>query len=174
MLIRCTQKLFKELHQLPTQDESEPYDYWSWHANLFLVERRKCVLVTHDSTLFTIFIPFLKKPDFKQFNITLGQNLFKNLLYEEFPQTQFEIVLSECEESKFAKTNNRSVLGSMNELKFQLEYHIHAASGLRFIDIYELNHNLNRTRLSAIDYKRPIEMMRNKLQELASIRTKKD
>jgi hypothetical protein len=33
---------------------------------------------------------------------------------------------------------------------------------------------LNRTRLSAIDYKRPIEMMRNKLQELASIRTKKD
>ena len=167
MIIRCTQKLFAELKKKPTKAVPPKDPFWSWHASVFHIERRKCVLITNDTTLFTMFIPALKKPDFQSFHFVFGQHLFKNLLYEEIPQNQIESVLSECEGIKYEKTNNRSVLGSMNDQRFQLEYLIQAEGGLARTEIYELNHKLNRNILSAIDYKYPIEMLRKKLQEIA-------
>jgi hypothetical protein len=167
MIIRCTQKLFAELKKKPTKEVPPKDPFWSWHANVFHIERRKCVLITNDTTLFTMFIPALKKPDFQSFHFMFGQHLFKNLLYEEIPQNQIESVLSECEGIKYEKTNNRSVLGSMNDQRFQLEYLIQAEGGLAGTEIYKLNHKLNRNILSAIDYKYPIEMLRKKLQELS-------
>ena len=130
----------------------------------FILKDASVLLVTNDATLFAMFIPALKKPDFQSFHLVFGQCLFKNLLHEEIPQNQIESVLSECEDVKYGKTNNRSVLGSMNDQRFQLEYLIQAGGGLARTEIYELNHKLNRNRLSAIEYKHPIETLREKLQ----------
>ena len=167
MIIRCTQKLIAELKKKPTKAVPPKDPFWSWHASVFHIERRKCVLITNDTTLFTMFIPALKKPDFQSFHFVFGQHLFKNLLYEEIPQNQIEPVLSECEDINYEKTNNRSVLGSMNDQRFQLEYLIQTEGGLARTEIYKLNHKLNRNILSAIDYKYPIEMLRKKLHEIA-------
>ena len=92
MIIRCTQKLLEELSikSMPERSECDPF--WSWHANVFRIERRKCVLITNDKTLFAVFIPALQKPDFKSFQFVIGEHLFKNLLYENIPQRQIEAV----------------------------------------------------------------------------------
>lgn len=164
-LIKCTQKLLKELQQKPTNQVPLKSNLGSWHANIFHIERRKCVLVTNDLTLYTMFIPYLKKADFKAFNTVFGQNLFKNLLYENLSQNEIETALEEYQEIQYAKTDNRSVLGSMNDQKFQLEYLIQSEGGLDKTDIYELNYKLNRIILSAIDYKEPIEILKKKLQK---------
>jgi hypothetical protein len=164
-LIRCTQKLLKELKQEPTNVVPLNHFLGSWHANLLIVERHKCVLVTNDSTLYTIFIPCLKKVDFQAFNLIFGQHLFKNLLHEGFTQKQIEAVLNEHQEIKYAKTNNRSVLSSMNELASQLEFRIQINGGMKGTNIFELNHGLNRIIFRAINYKHPIEMLRIKLEE---------
>jgi len=158
-LIRCTQKLLKELKKKPVNIEPLRSLLGGWHANLFYVERRKCVLVTNDSTLYTMFIPFLKKPDFQNFSFVFGQNLFKNLLHEGFNQNQIEAVLDEHETIKYSVTNNRSVLGSMNDQKFQLEYHIHDYGGLQSTPVYEINSKLNRNILRAIELGHPIDML---------------
>jgi len=165
MIMCCTKKLLTELKQNPGKENAIIDSFWSWHANTFYIERRKCVLVTNDITLFTMFIPGLKKPDFQSFHFMFGQQLFKNLLHEKIPQKQIEKILLKCEDIKYKRTNNRSVLGSMNELKFQLEYHIEAEGGLERTDIFELNHRLNRTIMSSIKYKYPIEMFIEKIQE---------
>lgn len=68
-LIRCTQKLLRELGQEPTNIVPMKSFLGSWHANLFLVERHKSVLATNDSTLYTIFIPYLKKTEFEAFHL---------------------------------------------------------------------------------------------------------
>ena len=166
MNICCTKKLLSELKKNPGKKDAIIDSFWNWHANTFDIERRKCVLVTNDITLFTIFIPGLKKPDFQAFHFIFGQQLFKNLIYEKIPQKQIETILSECEDIQYKRTNNRSVLGSMNELKFQLEYHIEAQGGLAKTDIFELNHQLNRTIMSPIKYNHPIEMFKEKIQEI--------
>ena len=121
-LIKCTQKLLKELKQEATTAVPLHSRLGSWHANMFHVERRKCVLVTNDLTLYTMFIPYLKKEDFKVFRVIFGQNLFKNLLYEKLSQKDIETILEEYQDIQYANTDNRSVLGSMNDQKYQLEY----------------------------------------------------
>ena len=164
-LIRCTRKLLKELKQEPKEAVEIDGLLGGWHANLLTIERRKCVIVLNDATLYTLFIPLLKKPDFQTFHFTFGQHLLKNIMYEGFNQKQIEAVLDENHEIKFAKTNSRSVLGTMNEQTYQLEYIIHLNGGLANTDIYELNHDLNRIIYSATDYIKPIEMLKTKLNE---------
>jgi hypothetical protein len=166
MIIRCTQKLLSELKIKPAVVESVADSFWCWHANVFYIERRKCVLVTNDKTLFCLFIPSLKKPDFQSFHYVFGQFLFKNLLYEQISQNQIETVLDECREIHYGKTNNRSVLGSMNDQRFQLECFIESMGGLAQTDVYELNHHLNRSIMGAIKYKHPIEMFSEQLNLL--------
>jgi len=51
----------------------------------------------------------------------------------------------------------------MNDLAFQLNYHVSADGGLNNIDIYEVNHYLNRTPMSAIEYTYPIDTFKKLL-----------
>jgi len=168
MIIHCTQKLLSELKPKLT-DETPDDPFWSWHGNLLNIERRKCVLLTNDVTLYSMFIPGLTKPDFESFKFVFGQHLFKNLLHEKIPQVQIEAVLSKCEHLSYKKCKDRRVLGCMNDLRQQLEYVVWDSGGLELTDIYDLNSKLNRTTLSPIGRKRPIEALKEKLQELSPV-----
>ena len=79
-LIRCTQKLFKELKVKPTEELPKFGHIGGWHANLLRIDRRKCVLFTNDQTLYSFFVPGLKKSEFVHFDEVFRQNLFKCLL----------------------------------------------------------------------------------------------
>jgi len=168
MIIHCTQKLLSELKPKVT-DETPDDPFWSWHGNLLRIERKKCVLLTNDVTLFSMFIPGLTKPDFQSFKFIFGQSLFKNLLHEKIPQVQIEAVLTHCEYLSYQKSNNRQVLGCMNDLKKQLEYIIGDSGGLESTDIWDLNSKLNLTILSPLGRKRPIQALKEKLQELSPV-----
>lgn len=163
-LIKCTAKLLKELKQDPVANV-EPLRgiVGGWHANLLITARRKCVLVANDKTLYSIFIPSLKKPDFIDFAEVFRHHLFKNLLHEGLAQDEIDVVLHELRTILFAKTNNRSVLGSMNDLKFHLEFYIRSFGGLDRSPIYELNHRLNRIPFSVIDGHYPIDRLKEVL-----------
>ena len=85
-ILRCTQKLLSELKLKPSDRLQKPDELSGWHANLLKIDRRKCVLYPHDTTLFSFFVPGLKKPDFENFHEIFRQNLFKSLLAENLPQ----------------------------------------------------------------------------------------
>ncbi|MGC8657609.1 MAG: DUF6933 domain-containing protein [Desulfomonilaceae bacterium] len=166
MIIRCTQKLLAELKADPEPREPVTESFMDCHATLFRVQRHKCVMISNDLTLFTIFIPFLRKQEFQFFHLEVGQHFFKNLIYENIPQAQIEAVLTECRNISYQKTCNRKVLGSMNDLRRGLEYRVYEAGGLERINLYELNKELNRTILGMINHKYPIEMFREKLKTI--------
>ncbi|MHB8431856.1 MAG: DUF6933 domain-containing protein, partial [Acidimicrobiales bacterium] len=46
---------------LATQDPDDE----DWYANLLVLDRRKCLLLTHAGTLFTIFEPDVRASDLK-------------------------------------------------------------------------------------------------------------
>jgi len=165
-LIRCTQKLLKELKIKPTE-KSPIFGYiGGWHANLLRIDRRKCVLFTNDQSLYSFFVPGLKKPGFVHFDEVFRQNLFKCLLNERFSQDQIEKVLDEYREVKFAKTKNRSVLGSMNDLAFQVKYRVEDSGELNYLEPMALNQTLNRIPLKAIDYQYSIDFLKAKLAQI--------
>jgi len=154
LVIRCTQKLLAEIPD-KLVDPSAVGE--GWHASLFRIERRKCVLFTHDTTLYSVFVPGLTKPDFAQLGEVFGQRLFKALVWEEFPQKQIEKMLDACRTIRFARSNNRSVLGSMNDLRFQTEVYVAHDGGLVNADLADIHHRLNRTPMGAVGYRYAVD-----------------
>ena len=149
-ILKCTKKLLGELKVKPDDIEAQSQGISNWHANLISVDRRKCILFTHDTTLFSIFSPGLKKPDFQRIKDIFGQALFKSLVNESFPQAHIELFLDDIRNIQFAKTNNRSVLGSMTDLSFQIKYTVAGSGGLADTDIVKLNYDLNRVPMGSI------------------------
>jgi len=102
-ILRCTKKLLSELKLKPSDSMQQPNELSSWHANLLRIDRRKCVLFTHDTTLYSFFVPGLKKSDFKNIREVFRQNLFKSLMAENLPQNTSKFFLMIFGKLKFPK-----------------------------------------------------------------------
>lgn len=159
-LIHCTQKLLVEI---PSRLIDATVSGESWHANLLWIDRRKCVLLTHDKTLYSVFVPGLKKAEFGQLDEVFGQRLFKALLWDEFPQAQIEQILEASRVIRFTRSSNRSVLGSMNDIRFHVGLHVGDEGGLANTDLAALHYRLNRIPFGAIGYAYPVERLRDYL-----------
>src|SRR5664279_5014211 len=118
-LIRCTKKLQKQMglkNEALVLQEPAPALLGPWHANLITIDQSHCVLLVNDKTLFNFLIPDVSPTQFSQFD-TLFRDFLQCILAEEgFDQTTSDKILQEYAEIGFANTNNKSVLGSMNDL----------------------------------------------------------
>ncbi len=134
VVIRCTARLLKELRVKPLPvPPSIPIER-DWHANLVRMGARKSVLIAHSTTLYTALLLHVKRPvldDFgthfhDQARCTLGDDGFTD--HERVLPTEPPRIL-------YAKTNNRSVLGSLNDLAYMLAAeleHVPNAAGVGF------------------------------------------
>ena len=162
LLIHCTQKLLAEI---PDRLIDSSASGINWHANLLRFDRRKCVLFTHDATLYSVFVPGLRKPEFEQLDEVFGQRLFKALVWDEFAQAQIERMLEACRVIRFTRSSDRSVLGSMNDIRFHLGAHVEDDGGLTNVDLARLHHELNRIPFSSIGYGYPVERLQEYLAQ---------
>ena len=165
--LRCTKKLLSELKRKPSVATQDTGNFGNWHANLLRIDRRKCILFTHDQTLYTFLVPGLTKPHFQNIDEVFRQNLFNSLMSENLPQNHIEIFLDNIRDIEITKTNNRSVLGSMNDLAFQVKYQIADEGGLLNSDISKLNHGINRIPMSAIKEIYSIYELQNLLNKMS-------
>ncbi len=156
-VIHCTKKLLIELgvHVSKVRPDHPSEIFGPWHANLIRVERRKCILFTNDRTLFSFLVPGVKKND--DFHDLFLLNLNSNLAIEGFEQRDILKALAEYCEIAIAPTTNRSVLGSMNDLAYQVESLISRAGGLGKADMLRVNMMLNRIPMGALKYHYAIE-----------------
>ena len=166
-IIHCTQKLLKELDVSLVEPDRIPQPtegLGNWYANLLRIDRRKCLLFTNEKSLYTFLIPKVLKANLKNIEQEFLIHLSYNLQNEGFGLEVINRVMQEYQEIGFAKTSNRQVLGSMNELTFQYEVLIEQTEGLENIGILELNKLINRTIMGALKYKHPIEALKNLLK----------
>jgi len=164
-IIRCTAKLLTELKTKPTNGPSQPSAWCDWHANLLWVDRKKCVLFTNNQTLYSFFLPSMKKPILENFEEVFRLGLCKRPMNEGFAEPQVEYMLRGHRHIVIAKTNSRSILGSMNDLAFQIKSMIYATGGLANADLSEINRQLNRIPMSAIKYKFSIDELKQLLAD---------
>jgi len=161
-IIHCTKKLLNELEASPgsiiTPEHSSGF-LGPWHANMIRIERRKCLLLTNDCTLYSFLIPGVKKKDLVNFRDLFAQHLKMNLAKEGFGTEGINKALEEYGEIAVAPTVNRSVLGSMNDLAGEADFLVHRAGGLEKGDILTMNMMLNRIPMGAIKYDYAIEKL---------------
>lgn len=170
--LQCTLKLLKELGVTPSPLVHSGETLGSWHANLLRFDRRKCILFTNDATLYSVFVPGVRKPQFQQIRDVLGQAVFRSLRLGGFHQSQIEAVLEQIDgtnELQITKTRDRSVLDSMNDLAFQLEWMISEGGGLEGCPIDDINQRINRIPMSAIrPHTYSIDALRSTLDEITT------
>jgi len=83
VLLRCTTRLLELLGDPVT--EHWPASPDDWHANIFWVERRKCLLVSHVGTLFSLFAPAVRAADLRPTGAFVAPLIAHRLAREGLP-----------------------------------------------------------------------------------------
>jgi hypothetical protein len=170
-LIHCTQKLLKELggpHLQSPDSSPDTNGLGNWYANLLRIDRRKCLLFTNEKTLYTFLIPKVLKEHLKNIKNEFLNHLILNLQYEEIGLDAVNRVGQEYQEIGFAKTNNRVVLGSMNDFIYQAEGYIEVQGGIDRANILVVNHKVNQSPMSMLQYERPVDVLKKVLRTSAN------
>jgi len=163
VVIRCTGKLLNLLakHSVTLVDAPPTGD--DWYANLLWVDRRKCLLIVHSGTLFALFVTDIRVRDLRPFERRIPELLAGALHEEGLPID----TLGRLDPSEvwLAKTASRHVLGVMNQMAFEIGWHVDQAGGLWNIEIDELNRHLRRSlHTKDGDYRAPLELVHERLQ----------
>jgi hypothetical protein len=153
-MLRCTAKVLALLRvSEPAIGEACQQD---WYAHLIWIDRRKCLLVTHAGTLFSVFMPNVtaaglpdRPPVVSAIQAALhAEHLPIDTLGELDPR-----------QVTVAKTADRRILGTINDLAFTTEHVIATTGGLAHCDINALHHGLHRTINSITGYIPPIDLV---------------
>ena len=142
MVLRCTAKMLSLLGTRPRDLVTiEPSDE-DWYANLLWLDRRKCLLLAHAGTLFSVFVPNIRKADLMPIGPSLVPLIHEELEAESVPRDRLGALDSRT--IALAKTESQTVLGYMNEMARFCEYAVDDAGGLARSDARELNRELRR------------------------------
>src|ERR1700756_1614917 len=111
-MLRCTGKVLALLRvSTPAVGEASDRD---WYAHLAWVDRRKCLLVTHAGTLFSVFMPNVTAAGLRPIGPAVVSAIQTALRAEDLPvDTLGEL---DPQQVTVAKTADRRVLGTMNDL----------------------------------------------------------
>jgi len=164
MNLKCTKKLLDILKiknpsnfKIPNTNE----DIENWHCNILDYGKIYAILLTNDKTLFSFYLFGFEKNDFKDFSEIIKQNIFKTMLNLGFEQKRFEVILKSMKNIKFSRTNNKSVITSMN----QMLLYIHGRMD-REKDLLDIQIGLNNLPVKKLDFKTPREQFEFLLRSL--------
>ncbi len=159
MVLRCTGKVLKLLgvNARSLSDFAATPD--DWYLNLLWIGGRKCLLLTHSGTLFSIFIPDVRKKQMQSIGPFVAEHARQALERERLPAN----ALGELDPGPIiAKTSSRSVLGFMVDMAFVCEDVVAQEGGLANCDIEALNRFLQRQLHNTEGfYSRPIDLVRD-------------
>lgn len=149
LIFRVTQKLAKKIKIAP--DAALPPNenfLLDWTANLFMVSRWQCVLLTNSNSLYSVVLPGKGITNESSF-IKLSMRALCDNMELDGIKNIFDLRIAPALKSvKFCKAGDRSVLASMNQLVYQVKY------DLLYIrhPLPLVNHRLNRIPMSRLKY----------------------
>lgn len=155
MILRCTGKVLAVLRTpKPSPVEVSAQD---WYANLLWIERRKCLLLTHAATMFSVFIPDVRAPELRPPGPLAVAHIHDALRAENLPAAALGPL--DADDVTVAPTADRRVLGTMNDHAVLIDHIVAADGGLARCDLDVLHHGLHRTINSVTGYVPPIELV---------------
>jgi hypothetical protein len=141
MVVRATVKALGLLGQRAADlPDIEPSDD-DWYVNLLWLSRRKCLLLTHAGTGFSLFVPDVRKSDLVAAGVFFVEEIRHALDAERVPLGALGPL--DPTDVAIAKTASRRVLGWMNELAHDVGYMVAGIDPQR-IDGIAVTTDLNR------------------------------
>lgn len=156
LALRFTQKLLKDMKASPVElAEVDPL--FSWHVNILQL-RRKYIIFVNDSSRLCLIIDNIRSSQLDKLQEKFKAELKKYLLLEGVKKSLIDQYFFEAGEIHIGKTNNKSVLGTLKEMSL---YGIDK----EFNHTYDLSAWLNTMIYKPINYKEPIQVFKNSLEE---------
>jgi hypothetical protein len=154
MLIRFTQKLSKKLKIGPLAKlADDPGPFIEWYANLFTAERAQYILITEAKSLLSIVIYGRGITDDTKF-LKLWLDSTREYLSEIGKKFIFERIIGpRTGQFIYAKTANKSILGSMNDMVSMSKFMLPT----RDMSPFDLSQMINETPFKAISFQRPLD-----------------
>ena len=125
IVYRCTQRLAKRL-RVPLADDAFPSSgaLGDWYANVLNVASARLVLCLSEHTLLPVILPIRKSEFPSQFPQYLGGVLAGVGIPERIIERETGLAMQPA----FAKTRDRSLLGSLNDFVFCASVFLDVAS----------------------------------------------
>jgi hypothetical protein len=143
--IGVTQKLQKELMlDLSSYEEKAQGTAEIWHMNLFKIGRYKGIALAHDKTLYSLVKIGLKKKDFMNIGEIIRNGLEENMKADGFEKEAINSFMQKGGEMEFTKTHDRSTIGCLNEIIYNVEHFFQTGQDLLNFSSEEMNHFNNR------------------------------
>lgn len=138
-----------------------------WFIDIIRVQRKKVAMVTHAKSLLTFLLPYEKVGGAKFVPDAIAVLLKKFLKESELNVSEEQINQIFSISHVFCKTDNRKVLGHMNDFKRCIEVGIHY-DGLSFDAIKwdDIMHSINNMPIGTQDYKYATEIAAELFSEL--------
>lgn len=122
-----------------------------WFANIIFLNRRPVVLAMSERSQLTALIPYV---EFKTRPLlSLSCKISEFLVRVNVPQDLIEQELREMEDFSICNTNNRSILGCMNDFSRLAKFH--TTDNSEAIDLNTLEFELNKTPCAGFRYGLP-------------------
>ena len=121
MILHCTRKLAARLPEVSTARLDNPGLLGSWHANLYAIDRRQCLLLCHDATRFCLFVPGLRAEHLKELERWHRELFLASLATAGVEGAVLKKVELVFGAPRFDTATDRSVLGSMTIARWDLD-----------------------------------------------------
>jgi hypothetical protein len=149
-LFRVTKKLATALHvRIPKEPVEHPQPEHEWFADLFYVERKKCVIWVHRTTLLGFVRPAVTAAELREFHALFRYEFRTALASMALPETlleRFDVYGPEA----CAATNDRAVVGSMLDYRKMFAFAVEREGGLERADVRGINAFLSDTPMSVL------------------------
>lgn len=132
-----------------------PASEQDWYANLLWQDRRKCLLLTHAGTPFSVLAADVRAADLRPLGPYLVTTVEEALRSERLPADALGPL--DPTNVQVSTTASRSVLGFMNDMAAHIGYAVDAAGGLSRLDVAAINRQLRRTPYNRDGYLYPID-----------------
>lgn len=178
IILRCTKKLLKRLHQpaKPPEPPEASNPLGEWYADIDFVDRKPFVLITNVATGVCLILPgdanSLKNlHDFAAAQLAVIFGYYD--IYTEPSMQELQTWMSG--DLRFAKTADRSVLASMTQLKQHI-WHCFAhgqrtanQEALNLCEGFYQHPSLGKPSRNGMNWYQPIDLLRAKLLPSAEI-----
>ena len=156
MILRCTLRLL-DLIGTKSIVAIEPSSE-DWYGTTFWLEGRKCVLLVQASTLYSALALDIRVGDLRPPGGFAFTQVVRALSRDGLPRETFGAI--DAHDVRLAKTVDRSVVGSMNDMVHQIRHIIGSMGGLACCDPSEVHRLLHETPNGARGYATPLELVR--------------
>lgn len=167
MFIECTKKLYDTMKIKPNAIvpmKREPF--YEWHANLFMFDRRKGVIIMNNKTRYCIVLYGLKAQHFKKFDSIVLTAIKETFLAEGFLENKIDTYIANCGEVIYTKTHDRSILSQINDFHISISWVIEDYLPSDNINLVELNRWTGDLMCGSLGYAHPIDLLKKEMSEI--------